>query len=63
MSYAYPFSDAEEKLKKDVWEKGKPVLKYNALKYRRDICGSLMEYSEHGNTFSSFGWEIDHIIP
>jgi len=31
--------------------------------WRWDICGSVIKYSDHGNTNSDNGWEIDHIKP
>lgn len=27
------------------------------------MCGSPIRYSDHGNTNSKHGWEIDHILP
>lgn len=46
-----------------VWSKGRSVPTYDANTWRYDICGKLMKYSEHGNTNSDNGWEIDHIYP
>lgn len=63
MSYAYPFADADEELKRAVWGKGKIDTEWDSERYRRDICGSLMEYTQHGNINSIFGWEIDHKKP
>ncbi|MBK7970267.1 MAG: HNH endonuclease [Bacteroidetes bacterium] len=31
--------------------------------YRNDACGKLIKFSEHGNTSSDQGWEIDHKQP
>ncbi|MCK4626344.1 MAG: HNH endonuclease [Phycisphaerae bacterium] len=59
----YPFVEANEALKLAVWAKGEPIPDYDAAMWRRDVYGSAMEYSEHGNTNSEYGWEIDHIIP
>ena len=63
MSYKYPFHNAREDLKLAVWKKGLPIEGYDAAVWRRDICGTVMKYSEHGNTSSEHGWEIDHIKP
>ena len=65
MSYIYPFSGVAEDGKRSVWNKGivKEGIKYDPNIWRRDICGNVMKYSEHGNTDSEYGWEIDHIKP
>lgn len=36
---------------------------YHPAVWRRDACGHAMRYTDHGNTNSEFGWEIDHIYP
>ena len=46
-----------------VWAKGKVVSGNDPKVFRKDTCGAWMKYSEHGNTSSDYGWEIDHIIP
>lgn len=28
-----------------------------------DACGSEIRWEDYGNTNSSYGWEIDHIVP
>ncbi|WP_321496038.1 HNH endonuclease signature motif containing protein [uncultured Desulfobacter sp.] len=65
--YFYPYSDVEENGKRAVWNKGKEIVqngqKYDPNVWRWDICGNVMQYSEHGNTESEHGWEIDHILP
>ena len=48
---------------KAVWEKGAAVPGYDPNTYRKDVYGSWMQRSEYGNCLSTFGWEIDHIIP
>jgi hypothetical protein len=43
-----------------VWEK---AIKYSNYEYlRRDSCGAFIVKREYGH-MSSYGWEIDHIIP
>jgi hypothetical protein len=44
-----------------VWRKGTPVPGYPTV--RRDTCGARMDRSRYGDRSSSFGWEIDHVIP
>lgn len=63
MTNTYPFDNASEELKLAVWEKGVPIPKFPPEIWRRDMCGHNMKFSEHGNTASKYGWEIDHIIP
>ncbi len=62
MEYTYPFKEATEQLKLNVWEKGKPIPGFEENVWRWDICGHIMKYFEHGNTNSEYGWEIDHIL-
>ena len=67
MSYQYPFVDAEEKTKLEVWAKGANIIQngesFDPRVWRKDICGDIMKYGEHGNTESEYGWEIDHKKP
>lgn len=46
-----------------VWQKGSTITGFPSEKYRADKCSHAMEYSEHGNRQSQYGWEIDHINP
>jgi 5-methylcytosine-specific restriction endonuclease McrA len=63
MAYQYPFRYAEERTKLAVWQKGRPIPNFDAGIWRHDKYGSVMKYSEHGNTDSKYGWEIDHVRP
>ena len=68
MAYTYPFKDVDELVKLAVWAKGKIVpdqgtTHWDPKEWRYDFYGSPMQYSEHGNVNSKYGWEIDHIIP
>jgi 5-methylcytosine-specific restriction endonuclease McrA len=63
MAYTYPFKGADEQTKRTVWEKGTVISQFDPALWRRDICGNAMKYSEHGNTNSEYGWELDHIKP
>lgn len=63
VAYEYPFASASEQLKLSVWAKGKIADGYNPTFYRRDMFGTWMQYSAHGDTLSHFGWEIAHITP
>jgi len=63
MAYQYPYGNAGEQLKAAVWVKGSEIVGYPATQWRRDVYGSTIAYSEHGNTNSQYGWEIDHIKP
>ncbi|MFH2140786.1 MAG: HNH endonuclease signature motif containing protein [Bacteroidota bacterium] len=46
-----------------VWEKGLVIPDFSVKIWRRDKCGKVMKFSEHGNRESDHGWEIDHINP
>ena len=48
---------------KAVWNKGIIVPGYDSTKYRKDIAGAWMAYTQYGNINSELGWEIDHIRP
>ena len=63
MPKKYPFHNAPEELKRAVWRKGQVMIGYDPDIRRQDMCGKAMKYSEHGNTNSALGWEIDHILP
>ena len=63
MTQQYPFRNAPDTLKRQVWAKGKPILGSDPTVWREDICGTRIKYDEHGNTDSPYGWEIDHIFP
>ena len=63
MTYRYPFGNADETLKRAVWQKGHPIPDYDQNTWRSDICRHTMKYDDHGNTSSKYGWEIDHIVP
>ena len=55
-------SYTEEQLD-EIWVKGEPEQGYSPDRWRKDKCGASMNRSEHGNTDSPHGWEVDHIIP
>jgi 5-methylcytosine-specific restriction endonuclease McrA len=70
MSYSYPFREVDENTKLAVWSKGRIVpgvdktgTLRNPSVWRYDAYGKLIKYSEHGNTESDVGWEIDHVVP
>jgi hypothetical protein len=55
LTYKYPFPDADETLKLNVWSKGAYIPDRDPAVWRRDICGRVMKYPEHGNTASDYG--------
>lgn len=63
MSYVYPFEEAPEELICEVWSKAKLIKGFDKNVWRRDTCGHNIKYSEHANTKSEYGWEIDHKCP
>lgn len=52
-----------ESTKLSVWKDGKIIPDYSPDVWRRDKCGKVMKWDEHGNRGSDYGWEIDHINP
>ena len=52
-----------EQEKLAVWQKGRSITNYSDSEWRWDICGQVMQWSQHGNRNSDTGWEIDHINP
>lgn len=63
MTRYYPFHNASEELKFRVWSKAKVIPGNEPMVWRQDACGHPMRYSDHGNTASQYGWEVDHILP
>lgn len=63
MSYVYPFKTVDKETKLAVWEKGAPIPEHDPNVWRKDICCDIIKYSEHANTKSEYGWEIDHKCP
>ncbi len=63
MAYrGYPFEVVDDRLKRQVWEKGRVVSPHDGNTYRQDICGNWMKFDLHGQEVE-YGWEIDHIVP
>ena len=52
-----------ESQKRDTWKKGNIILGRPSSEWRKDKCGKVMKWSEHGNRNSNYGWEIDHKRP
>lgn len=46
-----------------VFMRSDPIEGLDPNEWRRDLCGAPIRRSEHGNTASKHGWEIDHIEP
>lgn len=64
-------SDWSEDLVLQVWKKGQFLYHEdriygrhhrNPSVWRRDYLGNPIRFSDYGNTDSTFGWEIDHIL-
>jgi len=58
----YYFQNTDEKSITAVWNKGRIIDGYDPNQWRRDICGNVLRYEDHGKT-TKYGWEIDHIVP
>lgn len=46
-----------------VWNKGQVVPGHDPNQWRKDSCGAWISRTEHGNTRSQYGWEVDHVKP
>lgn len=44
-----------------VWQKGQVVPGANPGEWRKDSCGAWINRTKHGDTTTTYGWEIDHI--
>lgn len=48
----------------NVWAKAQYVDDTNEARgFRKDRCGAWIRGGDYGNRNTTFGWEIDHIIP
>jgi len=55
------FSDSD---KLAVWGEGQVIADRDPENWRKDSCGTLIEWSKYGVTVpKGTGWEIDHIKP
>lgn len=46
-----------------VWEKGTAAPSNDPNEWRKDECTAWMNRKAYGGRNSSYGWEIDHIVP
>jgi len=47
-----------------VWQGASYVSAENEVNgFRKDACGAWIQFGQHGNRDSKYGWEIDHIKP
>ena len=46
-----------------IWEKGRIMESAPKDHWRKDDFGNPIQRTEYGNRNSSFGWEVDHIVP
>ena len=51
------------RIKNKVWDKADIIPFINPMKIRKDRYGKEIHYDYFGDRTSSFGWEIDHILP
>lgn len=59
----FDFCDADESLKKEVWEKGITTELKNPKLWRKDFIGKWIYYPDFLDTTSMYGWGIDYIVP
>lgn len=53
----------DEKIIREVWQKGAIVEGNNPSIWRKDECGAWIYRAHYGMRDSQYGWEIDHISP
>jgi len=53
----------EEQELLNLWEKATKFENYDSTKWRKDASGAWIAYSQYGNRQSTYGWEVDHIVP
>lgn len=61
--YNYPFRNTDSWTVLAVWQKAGVISGVNSNEWRLDAYGTKIKFSDHGNTNSIYGWEIDHIRP
>jgi len=59
----YNYQNANQNLINAVWKKGSIIKDFDPNIWRYDTCSNVIKFSDHGNTDSKYGWEIDHIKP
>ena len=45
-----------------IWEKATAIEGYDATRWRQDFAGAWIQKEQYGIQ-STFGWEVDHMIP
>jgi len=50
-------------LKATVWLNAAPIPGKDIAVWRQDPCGARMYWHDYGKTNSTYGWEVDHILP
>jgi HNH endonuclease len=46
-----------------IWEKAMVIDDKDPEIWRLDVCGHVIHFYDFGNVNSSYGWEIDHVLP
>lgn len=46
-----------------VWNKGEQAIKAHPAKWRKDAYGAWICRDHYGDQSSTYGWEIDQIVP
>jgi len=46
-----------------VWERAAVDSVHDSRLYRKDACGSWIQFCQHGNLEDQYGWGIEHIVP
>jgi hypothetical protein len=62
LTYVYRYKKTSTQIVRAVWNKATPIHGKDQNVWRKDMCETMIKFSEHGET-NRFGWEIDHIKP
>lgn len=55
--------DWTESAKEYAWSQARTVQGWDGRVFRQDACGAIIEHSQYGKRQTTYGWEIDHIVP
>ncbi len=47
----------------EAWNHASAVEGYDQSRFRKDACGAWIIRDKYGDTDSSYGWVIDHVVP
>lgn len=61
--FGFGLPSIEETRKLAAWNNTAEIPGYDPRLWRMDAFGNPVRWSDHGDTSSGYGWQIDHITP